>query len=81
MEFKPSLIEQCVWFRGNIIFRFYIDDGIIWEPRDEGIDQFLIVIRNNELTKQNFDTKEKGDMSVYLGINFERQDNELILLS
>ena len=38
-------------------------------------------IRNNDLKKQRFDIEDRGDVSDYLGINFERQDNGLIKLS
>ena len=37
-------------------------------------------IRNNNLEKQKFDIEDSGNVSDYLGINFERQDNRLIKL-
>ena len=37
MGFIPSLVGECVWYRGDIIFTFYVDDGIKWCPRAEGI--------------------------------------------
>ena len=37
-------------------------------------------IRNNDLEKQKFDIEDSGNVSDYLGINFERQDNGLIKL-
>ena len=27
--FKPSKVDECVWYRGDIIFTFYVDDGRI----------------------------------------------------
>ena len=33
MGFTQSKVDKCVWYRGDIIFTFYVDDGIIWCPR------------------------------------------------
>ena len=37
-------------------------------------------IRNNDLKKQMFDIEDRGNVSYYLGINFERQYNGIIKL-
>ena len=79
MGFEPSAIDECVWYRGDIIFTFYVDDGIIWCPREEGIDEFLADIRNEEKTKQKFDIEDRGDISDYLGINLEIVDGKVKL--
>ena len=54
-----------------------MDDGIIWCPREEGIDEFLADIRNEEKTKQKFDIEDRGDVSDYLGINLEVVDGKV----
>jgi len=79
--FKPSMVDECVWYRGDIIFTFYVDDGIIWCPRAEGLDEFMKDIRNNKKTKQKFDIEDRGNVSDYLGINFQRQEDGTIQLS
>ena len=81
MGFGPLLVDECVWYRGDIIFTFYVNNGIIWCPQAEAIAEFMRDIRKSDMKKQNFDIEDRGDVSDYLGITFERQDNGLIKLS
>ena len=34
--FKPSLVDDCVFYRDNVIFIVYVDDGIFICPDDDG---------------------------------------------
>ena len=79
--FVPSMVDECVWYRGDVIFTFYVDDGILWCPREEGIEEFLRDIRDEKLAKAKYDIEDKGDITDYLGINFEQLDNGKIHLS
>ena len=81
MGFTQSKVDECVWYKGDIIFTFYVDDGIIWCPRAEGIDEFMRDIQDPKTAGQSFDIEDRGDVSDYLGINFSRQKNGKIMLS
>ena len=80
MRFEQSTVDECVWYRDDIIFTFYIDDGIIWCPRAEGIDKFLRDIRDLKKAGQAFNIEDISDVTDYLGINFSRQTNGKIKL-
>ena len=48
MGFRPSHVDECVWYRDDTIFNFYVDSGIIQCPQAEGIAEFMRDIRNND---------------------------------
>ena len=58
MGFVQSTVDECVWYRDDIIFTFYVDYGIIWCPRAEGIDEFLRDIRDLKKAGQTFDIED-----------------------
>ena len=79
--YKQSKVDECVWYKGDIIFTFYVDDGIIWCPREEGLAEFMRDIQNIKKTKQAFEIEDRGNIADYLGINLSRKTNGKILLS
>ena len=64
--FKPSLVDECVFYRGRTIFMFYVDGGIFMAPTDREIDKAI-----KDLQKQKYDIEDKGDIQDYLVINIE----------
>jgi hypothetical protein len=70
--FVPSKVDECVWFREDVIFTFYVDDGIAWSPSSASVDKFLADFRNEEKAGAKYDIEDKGDITDYLGINFEK---------
>lgn len=68
MGFIQSTVDERVWYRGDIIFTFYVDNWIIWCSRTESIEEFMRHIRNVNKAGKEFDIKGRGD-----GINFSRQ--------
>ena len=77
--FTPSAIDDCVWYRKDVIFTFYVDDGILWSPREEGISEFLRDMRNETLAGAKYDIDDMGDVNDYLGINFEVKEGKIVL--
>ena len=73
--FVPSKVDECVWFRDDVIFTFYVDDGIAWSPSAASVDKFLADFRNEEKAGAKYDIEDKGDITDYLGINFEKVGN------
>jgi hypothetical protein len=73
--FKQSLIDECVFFRGNVIFIVYVDDGIFASPEKKEIDKAI-----REM-KALFDIDDQGDITDYLGVNVEHLPNGDIKLS
>jgi histone deacetylase 1/2 len=68
-------VDECVFFRNNVIFIVYVDDGIFASPSQKAIDQAI-----KEL-KQRFDMEDQGSITDYLGVNVEHLPNGDIKLS
>jgi hypothetical protein len=74
--FKQSNSDDCVFFRGNTIFAFYVDDGIFLGPHAKEIDKAI-----HDLKNAGFDIEDKGTLKDYLGVNVEYLSNGKIKLS
>ena len=53
--FSQSLVDNCVFYRDDIIFIVYVDDGIFLGPSDDKISQAIVEIQN-----LNLDIKDQG---------------------
>jgi hypothetical protein len=65
--FKPSLIDDCVFCRDDIIFMVYVDDGIFL-GKDDG--QIKAVIREIQGTGLNIE--DQGHPADYVGVNIKK---------
>ena len=74
--FRQSKHDECLFFRDNVIFIVYVDDGIFTSPSSNNIDQAII-----DLSKQGLDMEDQGDIKDYLGVNVTKTDNGTIKLS
>ena len=50
--FKPSLVDDCVFYRDNVIFIVYVDDGIFICPEDNKISQAIDDIKTLHLKRE-----------------------------
>ena len=66
LKFQLSSIDECLFYRRDILFIVYVDDGIIYSRSDQAIDELI-----SEL-KSTFDVEDKGTVVDYLGIHFSR---------
>ena len=74
--FKQSAVDECVFYRGQTIFIFYVDDGIFAGPDAAQIDQAI-----KDVEKAGLDIEDKGDLNDYLGVNIEYLDDGKVKLS
>ena len=63
--FKQSKVDPCIFYRDNLLFFFYVDDGVF-----VGLNEDEIKVTVEQLQK-NFDLEYQGDLSDYLGVNFQ----------
>jgi hypothetical protein len=75
LGFVPSLIDECVFYRRGTLFLVYVDDGIIAGPSKEDIDQIIVDLQTL------FKVSDEGDLTDYLGVNIEKQEDGTIKLS
>jgi Reverse transcriptase (RNA-dependent DNA polymerase) len=69
-----SKADDCVYFKDDVIFCVYVDDGLFVSPNPESIQRELKSIR------EIFSVTVEGTLSDYVGVNIERtQDNSIRL--
>jgi hypothetical protein len=75
LGFKQSNVDECVFFRGTVIFIVYTDDGIFASPDSKEVDKAI-----NDM-KTLFNIDDQGDLKDYLGVNVEKLPNGDIKLT
>ena len=64
--FKQSKIDECSFFKDNMLFFFYVDDGIFLASSENLIKRTI-----QDLIDIGFDLEYQGHLDDYLGIDFE----------
>jgi hypothetical protein len=65
--FRQSLVEPCMFIRGNLILLVYVDDCIAICPDDEPITKFITSMQTDYVLT------DEGNLSAYLGIQVDRK--------
>ena len=71
--FKQSKVDECVFYRNNVIYVLYTDDSILAVPNQDDIDQAISAIKEAGLN-----ITVEGDIQDFLGVNIGRRDDESI---
>ena len=73
--FKQSKVAPCIFYRNNLLFFFYVDDGVFDGPNE---DEIKVAV---EQLQKNFDLEYQGDLSDYIGVNFQQLTGGRIKIS
>ena len=73
--------EECIFYRRDVIFFFYVDDGCFLSPNVDSVTKAIEDLKNPEQAKHKYDIEDKGDIADYLGINFKRETNGKLKLT
>lgn len=65
--FKQSLIDDCVFYRGTLIFIVYVDDGIFLGKSDSEISQAI-----TELSNLGLNIEDQGHPADYVGVTIKK---------
>jgi hypothetical protein len=76
INFKQSLIDNCVFYWDNIIFIVYIDDGIFPGPLDQQLCDII-----NELCNLKLTIEDQGHPTDYVGVSIKKLKNRVIELT
>ncbi len=76
INFKQSLIDDCVFYRSDVIFIVYVNAGIVLGLSDEQLSGIINEMRNLEL-----DIKDQSHPADYLGVNIKHIKDGSIKLS
>ena len=74
--FKQSKHDECVFYRGNVMYVLYTDDSILAGPDKDELKQVIADIKSAGL-----DVTEEGDIEDFLGVNIDRVDDDTYHLS
>lgn len=76
LGFQQSTTDECLYYRGSLLFVVYVDDGILASKNKEEIEQAIKDIRAT-----GCDIDDQGDLKDYLGVNVEKLPDGRIKLS
>ena len=74
--FVQSKVDECVFYRGNVMYVLYTDDSILAGPDESEIDKVIKDIKQADL-----DITIEGDLQDFLGINIDRKPDGSIHLT
>jgi len=67
LGYKASMIDDCVFYRGDIIFMVYVDDGIFLGKDNK---QLKAAIRESQ--ESGLNTEDQGHPADYVGVNIKK---------
>ena len=67
LGFTRSLIDECVFYRGSLVFLLYVDDGIFVSLDGSDIDETI-----KELQRENLKIEDQGHPADYVGVNINK---------
>ncbi len=65
--FTPSLIDDCVFFRNDIMFMVYVDDGIFL-----GNDYSKLTDAIHDIQNSALNIEDQGHPADYVGVNIKK---------
>ena len=74
--FQVSRFDECVFFRGRVMYVLYTDDSILAGPDGAELDEIIERMREAQL-----DLTVEGTLSDFLGVNISRMDDGKYVLT
>jgi hypothetical protein len=76
INFKQSLIDNCIFYRDVVIFIVYVDDGIFLGLSDQQLRDIINKLRNLKLS-----IEDQGHPADYAGVSIKKLKNGIIELT
>ena len=73
LEFIPSMVDPCVFYRGDLTIVTYVDDCLIFTPKKEEADALITQM------EKHFSMTDEGSVEQYLGVKVERKNGSVKL--
>jgi hypothetical protein len=74
--FVQSKIDECVFYRGQVMYVLYTDDSILAGPDKKELDKVV-----KDMKKAKLDITVEGNLADFLGINITREKDGTLHLS
>ena len=75
LGFIQSKIDECVYYRGELIYLCYVDDSWACAPDKRDVNEFIAEL------KSKFDVTDEGNLNDFLGVNIHRHEDGSIELT
>jgi hypothetical protein len=75
INFKQSLIDDCIFYWYNVIFIVYVDNEIFLEPSGQQLCDII-----NELCNLKLSIEDQGHPADYVGVSIKKLKNGIIEL-
>jgi hypothetical protein len=72
LGWEQSKADECLYYKNDVLFIVYVDDGILVSPTKSHIDNELKIFQDN------FNISVEGTLADYVGVNIERTDENTI---
>ena len=66
-RFDQLSIDECVFYRGSVIFMVYVDDGLLLGQTEDQLDALV-----KDLRAMGLDIEDQGHPSDYDGVNVKK---------
>lgn len=76
LGFKQSEFDECLFYKGKILYALYTDDSILAGPDKSEIDRLIEQIKGIGL-----DITDEGNVEDFLGVNIERSADGTVTLT
>jgi hypothetical protein len=76
ITFKQSFIDNCIFYRDDIIFIVYVDNGIFLGSSDQQLRDII-----NELCNLKLPIEDQGHPADYVGVSIKKLKNGVIELA
>lgn len=76
LDFVQSRYDECVFYRGRMIYVLYTDDSILAGPDKAEIERTV-----QQMKEANLNITIEGDLTDFLGVNIDRKEDGTIHLT
>ena len=74
--FRQSKVDECVFYKGSVMYVLYTDDSIIAGPDEKELYKVI-----EEIKRAKLNITIEGDLQDFLGVNIDRRKDGTIKLS
>ena len=74
--FVQSKVDECLFYKGNVMYALYTDDSILAGPDKGEVDEII-----NLMKKAKLDITDEGNVEDFLGVNIVRREDGSVKLS
>ena len=70
LGFKQSKVDECLFYRGSVLYALYTDDSILVGPDKSEIDNII-----RDMTKVGLKITDEGTLEDFLGVNITKRSD------